>query len=310
MKPKISPYLVCVAVLIAGCSAKPSRSAEEYFREATSNFKSGALNLAIEDYRELLDQHPFSEYTEEAELKIAHAHYLDGSYAEAVVALTDFQRRHPTSSHLPFVGYMLGMCYMRQLSTIDRDQTAAQNAQTYLLTVSRQYPGSPYAELAREELDTCRENLAAHELYIAEFYEKRGKMKAAEIRLLTAGAQYGETPSAAKGLLRLAQIYRSQGRTTDAVLAYRAITQLQAGTPSAVAAQKALQDLDAPHGSLSSDPIGMLLAANGRQRSPSAFETVQIPGIDIPKFSQRPSGMPGPAIAPPFDPFGRGRTYY
>src|SRR5262245_52969188 len=93
---------------VAGCATKKSRTAEQYFKDANENFRTGALPVAIESYHELLDQYPFSEYSEEAELKIAHAHYLNGNYAEAIVALTDFQRRHPTSSHLPFVGYYLG----------------------------------------------------------------------------------------------------------------------------------------------------------------------------------------------------------
>jgi outer membrane protein assembly factor BamD len=310
MHRQLNYSAVVLALFAAACGGKKSLSAIDYFREANANFRAGALSVAIEQYRELLDQHPFSEYNEEAELKIAHAQYLDGNYSEAVVALTDFQRRHPTSPHLPFVGYTLGMCYIQQMSTIDRDQTAGQNAQTYFLTVSRQYPESPFAELAREQLARCRENLASHELYVADFYRKRGNDKAAEIRVLTMAAQYGETSAAADGLLKLARAYRRQEQPRNATLAYRAVAQLHPGTPYAVTAQRGLQRLKAEDANLASDPIDQLLAANGRQRTASAFETVQLPGIDVPKLPRRPSGMPGPALSPPFDPFGRGRSYY
>jgi outer membrane protein assembly factor BamD len=302
--------ILSLLLAVAGCAAKTQRTADEYFGEANTYFRQEALVAAIEHYRELLDQYPFSEYNEEAELKIAHAQYLAENYTEAVVALTDFQRRHPTSPHLPFVGYYLGMCYARQISSIDRDQTAAQNAQTYFLTVSRQYPESPFAELAQEQLARCREGLAEHELYVADFYRHRGNPKAAEIRLLTLASQYGDTGASATGLIQLANLYRGQDQKENAALAYRALAQLHPGTAYAVRAQRALQRLATGESSLTADPLDMLLAANGRQRAPTALETVQLPGIDLPRATRRPSGVPGPALGPSFDPFGRGRTYY
>jgi len=300
--------LVAVACLGAGCAGKQHLSADQYFNSATDNFRRGALVLSIEEYHELLDQYPFSQYNEEAELKIAHAQYLNGNNAEAIVALTDFQRRHPTSPNLPFVGYSLGMCYVQQMGTIDRDQTAALSAQSYFATVSQQYPDSPYAELAREELARCRENLAEHEMYIANFYNRRGRAKAAEIRLLTMAARYGETDAAANGLLELARMYRRQKNPEQAALAYQALKQLHPRGPQADAAQRGLTRLasaeELPTGA---DPLDQLLAANGRQRSASTFETVQVPGLEPARTARRPSGGAAPGFVPTADPFGRGR---
>ena len=307
MKKRLPGIVGCILVwLCAGCAAKKHLTAEEYFKNATSDFRTGALPPAIDEFHELLDEYPFSEYNEEAELKIAHAQYLSGNYPEAVVALTDFQRRHPTSPNLPFVGYSLGMCYVRQMGTIDRDQTAAHSAQSYFTTVSQQYPDSPFAELAREQLSRCREELAEHELYVAKFYAKEGNTKAAEIRLLTMAARYGDTSAAADGLLRLATLYWQNNQADEATLAYQALTQLHPRATQAEAARRALTGLgvaDAPAG----DPIDLLLAANGRQRSSGTFETVQVPGLEPPGASHRPSAAA--AMAPPIDPFGRGRRY-
>src|SRR5207253_1816429 len=113
-------WLSLATVLSLGCSAKKHLTADQYFTDATQSFREGALGLAIDQFHELLDQYPFSQYNEEAELRIAHAQYLQGNHPEAVVALADFQRRHPTSPNLAFVGYYLGMCYVRQMGTIDR----------------------------------------------------------------------------------------------------------------------------------------------------------------------------------------------
>jgi outer membrane protein assembly factor BamD len=307
MKTRWLSLVVMLALACAGCSTKKHLTADQYFRNATEDFRGGALTLAIEEYHELLDQYPFSQYNEEAELKIAHAHYLNGNYPEAIVALSDFQRRHPTSPHLPFVGHCLGMCYVQQMSTIDRDQTAAQNAQAYFLTVAQQYPDSPFADLARQQLAACRESLAEHEVYVANFYVGHGNNKAAEIRLLIMASRYGETDASANGLLRLARLYRTGNQQDHAALAYQALTQLHPRGPQAETAHRALARLqvDPPAGA---DPLDLLLAANGRQRSTGTFETVQVPGLEPPRTAHRPSGPGGvPALGPMSDPFGRGR---
>ncbi|MFI5366724.1 MAG: outer membrane protein assembly factor BamD [Candidatus Binatia bacterium] len=304
MKKRCASLLMLVAVC-AGCAAKKHLTADQYFQEATTSFRGDALSLAVEEYHELLDQYPFSPYNEEAELKIAHAQYLNGNYAEAIVALTDFQRRHPTSPQLPFVGYYLGMCYAQQMRTLDRDQTATQNALNYFLTVSQQYPDSPFAELGREQVARCRESLAQHEMYIAKFYAGQGKDRAAEIRLLTMASRYGDTDAGAAGLLRLARLYGHQKQEQNEVLAYQALTQLHPRGPEGVAAHRALDRLanvDPPSG----DPLDLLLAANGRHRSTGTFETVQVPGLDTERTGRRPSAA-APAMVPPMDPFGRGR---
>jgi outer membrane protein assembly factor BamD len=301
-----SVWWVALAFTLFGCSAKKHLTADQYFHDATEHFRGDALAVAIEEFHELLDQYPFSEYNEEAELRIAHAQYLLGNYPEAVVALTDFQRRHPTSPNLPFVGYYLGMCYVRQMVTVDRDQTASQNAQTYFLTVSQQYPDSPFSDLARAQLARCRESLAGHELDIAKFYNKRGNSKAAEIRLLTLASRYGETDVAADGLLRLAKLYRSQKDDEHAALAYQALTQLHPRAPEAAIARRALDRLARADAETRGDPIDLLLAANGRHRSTATFETVSVPGLE-PGRSARRGSPSAPAIAPPMDPFGRGR---
>ncbi len=296
---------LALALTVVGCSAKKHLTVDQYFTEASENYRNGAYALAIDQFHELLDQYPFSKYAEEAELKIAQAQYLFGSYAEAIVSFTDFQRRHPTSPNLPEVGYYLGMCYAKQMGAIDRDQGAAQNAQNGFLTVIQQYPDSPFAELAREELSRCRNNLAEHELYIAKYYVQRGNTKAAEIRLLTLASRYGDTEASADGLLRLARLYRRDHNDGHAVLAYRAVEQTQPHSDQAKVARRALERLakdDPPAG----DALDQLLAANGRQRTSGTLEVVQVPGLDQSRTPHRPSAPVAPGMMPGMDPFGRG----
>jgi len=307
LRRRVVRGLLAAAIVLAGagCGSKQQRSADEYFSDANKHFSGGSLEQAVEEYRQLIDEYPFSPNSEEAELRIAHALFLNGKYAEAVVALNDFQRRHPTSPHLPFVGFAIGMCYAKQMKTIDRDQTAAQSAEVYFQRVIQQFPDSPFAELARSELAKCEEAQAAHELYIGDFYARRGNNRAAEIRWLTMAARFGDTPAAAKGLLQLAKLYGSEGRPEEAALAYRALMELQPKAPESEAARTELAGLN-PELTPPGDPIDALLAANGRVRGAEPLEVVRVPGLES-DTSRRPSAAMGPAIMPGYDPFGRGR---
>lgn len=292
-----------VALAVAGllclcsCGSKKTLSADEYFKQAHDDFRHGSLAPAIESYRELLDHHPFSEYSEEAELRIAHAQYLDEDYAAAIVSLTDFQRRHPTSPYLPFVGYYLGMCYAKQVGTVDRDQTAAQNAHTYFSTLANQYPDSPFAELASQQISRCRESMAGHEMYIANYYARIENNKANELRLLSLAAQYGDTRVGADALLELTRIYSAADNDEYATLAYRALKKLH---PEERQTEQARQEIELASVGVppTADPLDLLLIANGRKRP---TERLTVPPAPLPVRS-----APGvPSAMPTIDPFGR-----
>lgn len=293
--------LIVAAVLAAsGCGAKKQLTADEYFKTANEELESGSLQLAVQNFRELLDQHPFSEYSEEAELKIGHAYYLDSSCPEAIAAFTDFQRRHPTSPFLPFVGYLIGQCYERQIRTADRDQSASQNAHAYYFSLTQQYPESPFADAAREEITNCRTMLAEHELAVARFYARQGKRKASEVRLMDLVNRFNDTDVAAEALYALAEQYRDQGVNENAALAYTAILQHHADTNRAKDAESALKELEGGGNVPAGDAVAQLQVETGRNRSLALAQVVDVPALS----DDSRAGAPVPALGPDYGPFG------
>lgn len=293
---RVIPALLLVAVAAcwsAGCAAKKHHSADEYFRMASDELREGSLELAIENYRELLDQYPFSDYTEEAELKIAHTYYLDGSCPEAIAAFSDFQRRHPTSPFLAFSGYLIGECYEQQMRPPDRDQSASQNAHAYYAAVKQQYPESPFAELADEDIDRCRQKLAQHELMVAEFYRQHGNSKAAEFRLLDLVNRFNDTDTAGDALYALGELYRKHDADDRAALAYAALTHHHPDNGLAPRAQKRLEGLAAGKELPGGDPWPILQAQAGRSRTLALAEVVDVPGLEK---DQPSTPALGPAI--------------
>lgn len=277
MKPRPIAAAVALIAMISGCGGKQPQSAEEYYEVANREFRNGSYPLAIENYRGLLDQYPFSELAEDAEFKIAHAHFQNGSCPEAIAGFSDFQRRHPTSPHLPLVGYLIGLCHERQMKSPNRDQSASQSAHAFYQAVVNQYPESPFADLAGDRLLSTREHLAEHELNIAAFYRKMGNEKAAEIRLIDLIKRYNDTDQAAEALYDLADIYENGEQPDKAALAYAGLLYHHGDHNLAEPAGEELAELvKDPSERPAGDPVAALLARSGR------FRDLQAPVADEP----------------------------
>lgn len=295
--------LAAVFLAVAGCTATKPSAPGDYFARGSESLSEGSYTDAIEHYRTLLDEHPFSEYSEEAELKIGIAQYKSGSCPEATAALTDFQRRYPTSPYLPEVGYLLGKCAEEQMRPPDRDQSATQNAHAYYQALVQQFPSSPFAELAREQLAWCRESLAEHELLIAEFYTHQERRKAAEIRYLDLVNRFNDTDVAGQALLQLGNLYRREQEPDKAILAFAAVEYYHPDNAAARNAGRQLSKLLDGEPPPRGDPLAVLKAETGRTRtialaqSPKHLQTQKKPpsgSASSPMGFGMPSGGSGP----------------
>jgi outer membrane protein assembly factor BamD len=223
---------LAIVIGVSGCATTTRRlSAKEYYTDANEAFTSEDFVTAAEKYQDLLDQYPLNPYAEEAQLKIAYGNYLDRKYADALSGFSDFERTYPTSSHLPFVQYYRGMSYLDQMRSIDRDQSVTEKANDFFRTVSNRHSGSPFSTLAEEKSRECREALAEHELYVAEFQLKRFALLAAKARLRRVIEEYPETDAATKALSHLHELFLDSEKKYLADLADKALAFRKAAKP-------------------------------------------------------------------------------
>ena len=219
-------WILCLSLLLVsvwGCSATLRRpSAKEYYQQATESFSDEDYLGASDQYRELLDQYPLNPYAEEAQLKAAYGLFMEENYAEAVAAFKDFERAYPTSKHMPFVKYFLGITNYSQIRSKDRDQAVTRRADGFFQEVIDRYPESAFVLQAEEKSKSARDILAAHELMVANFNEKRDNLTATKARLRSLIEQYSETDATVEALGRLEQILNEEGNVELAELAARA----------------------------------------------------------------------------------------
>ena len=97
---------------------------------------------------------------------------MEENYAEAVAAFKDFERAYPTSTHMPFVKYFLGITNYSQIRSKDRDQAVTRRADGFFQEVIDRYPESAFVLEAEEKSKSARDILAAHELMVAKLLTK------------------------------------------------------------------------------------------------------------------------------------------
>lgn len=178
----------------------------DLFREASLALEDEAYSSAIESYKKLLEEYPFSDKAEIASLNIAYAYYLKKEYGQAIAAFNDFERLYPVSPLLPFVSYTSAMCWLEQAKAADRDPTASDEALRQFQKVANEFPRTLYADMARFRQEQARENLASHEIVVGDYYRDRDRLDAAASRYRYAMEHYPTTESATRAAERLKKI--------------------------------------------------------------------------------------------------------
>jgi outer membrane protein assembly factor BamD len=279
-----------VALVIFVCAACAGKKApapsDQLWSQANQAMHDEAWDVAIKDYKALLSQYPFDPNAEEAELNVAEAFYNAKRYPEAIAALGDFERMHPTSDNLAQIEYRRGMSYLAQHRSSDRDQQSIKNATEAFKSVVDRYPGTPWAARAELRLRECREELADHESDIATFYLRRGSLRAAEARLRGMLVDYPNTEATAAALWQFADAYAKRDEPEEANLALATLVHYHPGTPLGRDARSKLGALDPAGGQ---DPLPILVSRLDELRTEARREKVPRP---VSAYSDRP-GMPG-----------------
>ena len=114
-------------------------------------------------------------------------------------AYKEFEKLHPTNKAVPYCVYRQGLCYYRQRSTIDRDQTYTTKALEEFRRLKTEVPPDANTSPRRRSIMAqCRRDLGEHEYYIAEFYFKTKRYQAALERYQVVAQEYPEFPKKAE----------------------------------------------------------------------------------------------------------------
>lgn len=231
---RFSAIILISSLLISACSWMPfvdsdETAAKKAEEEALSLSKDKLLakirhNLDARNWSDAITnlnafeaQYPFGNYADQAQLELIYVYHESVDHEAAIAAAERFIRLHPRHPSVDYAYYIKGLSQTLQnkglftdRSPVDlskRDPGRAREAFTTFSELISLYPDSPFAGDARKRMLDLRNQLARHEIHVANYYFKRGAHLAAANRGRYVVENFQQTPAVPDGLAVMAQAY-------------------------------------------------------------------------------------------------------
>jgi outer membrane protein assembly factor BamD len=227
----IFPLFLFFGLLLGACSDTPDEtndeysewSAEQFYNEARGALNEKRYDKAAKLYEKLEARYPFGKYATQSQLDVAYAYYKNDEPDSAIAAADRFIKLNPAHPNVDYAYYIKGLVnYNRGIGFIDRfiptdssqrDPGSTLDSFKDFEELLRRFPNSRYAEDSRKRIISLRNNLAMHEIHVADFYMRRGAYLAAARRCAEVLRKYQRTQAVPVALEIMEQAYRKLGMT-------------------------------------------------------------------------------------------------
>ncbi len=220
--PKILS-IVSLLLLLGACAETPENptdnwSVEEFYDTAKQALDNQDYMGAANYYTQLEARYPYGLYAQQAQLDIIFAYYKGNEPASAVAAADRFIKLHPRHPNVDYAFYMRGLITYDQNPSVfgswfpkdpsKRDPAALRESFNYFKELVTRYPESQYTKDAIERMKVLRNNLAKHELQVADYYMLRGSYLAAANRAKYVLENYKQSEAVPDALVMQVKAYR------------------------------------------------------------------------------------------------------
>ena len=217
--------ILTIFILIFGLSSCSSNEEipderlieKELYDQAQSRLKIESYSSAIMSLEALESRFPFGRYAEQAQAELIYAYYMNSQFEASQSAAERFINLHPRHSHTGYAFYMKGLAAFTddsglfsryfQSDLAKREVIMAQSSFDELSDFVSRYPRSEYVPHAKQRMIYLRNLLAEHEIYVADFYMKRGAYLAAIGRAKYVIEHLPNTPQTPYALSILVEAY-------------------------------------------------------------------------------------------------------
>lgn len=217
-----------LAALVAGCgSIKPEKdptagwSAERLYRDARESMSGGSWNTARERLEAIEARYPFGVYAQQALIDQAYVNWKDEEPEQALAAIDRFEQQYPNHPGSDYMLYLKGLITFTPPSVMfnnitgqdpaERDPKGLRESYEAFNQLLQRYPDSRFAPDARKRLAWLVDTIARNEVYVAEYYYRRGAYVAAANRAQTVITDFQGVPIAEKALYIMYLSYDALG---------------------------------------------------------------------------------------------------
>ncbi len=217
--------MLLVMLTVSGCAWLPEQvdktrgwSATQLYNAAREQMKDRNYEKAIEYFEILEARYPFGKFAQQAQIEIAYTYYKFDEPDLAIAAADRFIKIYPRHPNVDYAWYLKGLInYNRGKTFIDkylpqdpseRDTFTMRAAYDDFDLLTQRYPDSTYARDSAQRMIYLRNNMAAYELHVADYYMRRKAYVAAANRGKYVIENYQRTPSVPSALVIMVRSYR------------------------------------------------------------------------------------------------------
>ena len=211
---KLFIILACTGGLI-GCASETEIVTEmplpEIYANAYSEFNDENYEAAANEFIKAETQYPASAWAPDALVMAAYSYYMDGDFAGTLLVTDRFMRFHPGHKDAPYVMYLRGMSYYRQVSDARREPGMAAYALQQFESLTKRFPTSEYAKNAENKIIILKNYIAGKVMYSARNDMHKENWTSAINRLQSIIQDAQETAMTPEALYRLTECYTAIG---------------------------------------------------------------------------------------------------
>jgi outer membrane protein assembly factor BamD len=229
-----------------------TEDARRAYQEALGAFQAKEWEDARALFEEVRTLFPYSRYARLAALRIADIEFEQDKYAEAVTAYREWLQDHRTDRDVEYARYRLAKALYLDIDDTfllppaeERDQATTLEAYKELRSFVRQYPRSRYRVDTTYMLEVVTGRLVRHELYVARFYLKRDRFKAAVSRINYALRNYPDSGLDPEALVLKGETLLKMKKPDEARAVFQAVIR-DWGGPFATTARRFLETMGQP----------------------------------------------------------------
>lgn len=207
--------LFCLMPVLYGCGGgekiQPERPLDDIYTEAYKEFNDKNYEKAADLFQMAESQHPSNPWSADALVMMAYSRYLDKDFAGAILAIDRYMRFHPGHRDVPYMMYLRGMCYYRQVSDVRRDPEMSAFALQQFQQLVARFPHSEYAKNAENKILILKNYIAGKVMYAARNDMQNKNWTSAISRLQSIVATAQETVMTPEAMFRLTECYTAVG---------------------------------------------------------------------------------------------------
>ena len=208
--------IIGMLAVLGGCAGTDNeivadKTLPEIYKTAYAEFNDENYDAAAAEFLKAESQHPASPWAADALVMAAYSHYMDGDFAGAILAADRFMRFHPGHADVPYVMYLRGMCYYRQVSDVRREPGMSAYALQQFQTLVQRFPRSPYAKNAENKIIILKNYIAGKVMYSARNDMRKENWPSAINRLQSVVTDAQETVMTPEAMYRLTEAYTAIG---------------------------------------------------------------------------------------------------